>query len=471
MHWVQATQAELMARQQRWDVLSTEVCSVLGDEPLCPPKATVQGLCKVLPQEYPSLGCVRFDLRLESPDSVAGMVDQLLADLAAPPGERTLALRGRHRWAPTYVTGAPSGRVGAAVRPDGVYLITGGLGKIGLLMARALADRAPVKLVLLGRTGLPPRESWDEPQHPEPVRSAIRAVRDIEALGSTVLVTATDVSDLAAMTALKERVLREFGPVSGLLHCAGTTGTAAHRELAVLGAEEASWHFGPKLYGTQVLQEVLADQQLDFAIISSSIAALLGGLGFGAYAAANAALDVFAQCNHSAALPWTSVDWEAWYFSNEDRADSELGVAVRELALTPAEGRQVFDALLDAAPQPQIVTSTGDLTLRQELWTDPVADTPAPAARHERPNLRNPYVAPNGETEHRVAEIWQELLGVESVGVQDNFFELGGSSLLGLQVVHRLRQELAVAVPLTIVYEGPTVRTLGALVDDLRAAL
>ncbi|MEU1285695.1 SDR family NAD(P)-dependent oxidoreductase [Kitasatospora sp. NPDC005856] len=470
VHWVQATEAELMTRQQRWDVLSSEVHAVLGDEPLCPPKATVQGLCRVLPQEYPSLSCVHFDLRPEGPQAVPGLVDQLLADLAAPPAERTIALRGRHRWAPTYVTGAPRPRGGSPVRPGGVYLVTGGLGKIGLLMARALADRAEVRLVLLGRTGLPSRESWAEPQHPEAVRSAIRAVQEIEALGSEVLVTATDVSDRTAMLALKERVLREFGPIDGVLHCAGTTGTAAHREVAVLGAEEASWHFGPKLYGTQVLHEVLADQQVDFAVICSSIASLLGGLGFGAYAAANAALDAFAQRHHSAALPWTSVNWEAWYFSHDDRADSELGAAVRELALTPAEGRQVFDALLDAVPQEQIITSTGELTLRQELWADPVAEAPAPAARHERPNLRNPFVAPNGETEHRVAEIWQELLGLESVGVQDNFFELGGSSLLGLQVVHRLRQELAVAVPLTIVYEGPTVRTLGALIDNLRAA-
>ncbi|MBV1855878.1 type I polyketide synthase [Catellatospora tritici] len=470
VHWAQATEAELMTQQQRWDVLSTEVYAVLGDEPLCPPKATVQGLCKVLPQEYPSLSCVQFDLRVDTPHAVPGLVDQLLTDLAAPPGERTIALRGRHRWTPTYVTSAPPTRGDSPVRPDGVYLITGGLGKIGLLMARALADRAKVRLVLLGRKGLPPRESWTDPQHPQDVRSTIRAVQEIEALGSEVLVTATDVSDLAAMLALKERILREFGPIAGVLHCAGTTGKAAHREVAVLGQEEASWHFAPKLYGTQVLHEVLADQQLDFALICSSIASLLGGLGFGAYAAANAVLDAFAQRHHSAALPWTSVNWEAWYFSTEDRADSELGAAVRELALTPAEGRLVVDSLLDAAPQAQIVISTGDLMLRQELWSDPVADAPAPAQRHERPNLRNPFVAPNGETERQVAEIWQELLGVDSVGVQDNFFELGGSSLLGLQVVHRLRQDLAVAVPLTIVYEGPTVRTLGALIDNLRAA-
>ncbi|MEU1128260.1 SDR family NAD(P)-dependent oxidoreductase [Streptomyces sp. NPDC005900] len=470
VNWAQAAGAELMTQPQRWDVVSSEVCAVLGDEPLCPPKATVQGLCKVLPQEYPSLSCVHLDLRLDGSRPVAELAGQLLSELAARTGERTVALRGKHRWAPSYVPAPLPARTGSPLKPDGVYLITGGLGKIGLLMARALAEQERVRLVLFGRTGLPPREDWDDAELSGATRSAIGAVRGIEALGSQVIVSATDLSDLADMVALKERVLREFGPIDGVLHCAGTTGSAAHREVSVLTGEEASWHFAPKLYGTQVLHEVLADQRLDFALIASSIASLLGGLGFGAYAAANAALDAFAQRHHCAEIPWSSVNWEAWFFSADDQRDADLGAAVRKLALTPQEGHRVVDALLGAVPQPQVVVSTGDLALRQETWADPVADAPAPARLHERPNLRNPFVAPSRETEHQVAEIWQELLGVESVGVHDNFFELGGSSLLGLQVVHRLRKELAVSVPLTIVYEGPTVHTLGGLIDDLRAA-
>ncbi|HCA87745.1 MAG TPA: polyketide synthase [Streptomyces sp.] len=470
VHWAQACGTELMTQPQRWDVVSTEVCAVLGDEPLCPPKATVQGLCKVLPQEYPSLNCVHLDLRLDGTQPVSELAGQLLSDLAAPTSERTVALRGRHRWAPTYVQAPLPARTGSPLKADGVYLITGGLGKIGLLMARALAEQERVRLVLFGRTGLPPRENWDDAELAEGTRSVVRAVRAIEALGFQVIVSATDLSDLPDMLVLKARVLREFGPINGVLHCAGTTGPAAHREVSVLSGQDASWHFVPKLYGTQVLHEVLADQQLDFALIASSIASLLGGLGFGAYAAANAALDAFAQRHHCAAIPWTSVNWEAWFFSAEDQRDSALGAAVRELALTPEEGHRVVTELLNAVPQPQVVVSTGDLALRQEIWADTVADAPTPARLHERPNLRNPFVAPNGETERQVAGIWQELLGVESVGVHDNFFELGGSSLLGLQVVHRLRQELAVSVPLTIVYEGPTVHTLGGLIDNLRAA-
>jgi hypothetical protein len=194
------------------------------------------------------------------------------------------------------------------------------------------------------------------------------------------------------------------------------------------------------------------------------VAGLLGGLGFGAYAAANAVLDAFAHRHHRPGQPWTSVDWEAWLFTAEERAADDVGEAVRELALSAAEGRAVVDRLLSSAPRPQVAVSTGDLAVRERLWSAPADHGPAPA-RHERPALRNPYVAPDGEGEHRVAAIWQELLGVSEVGAHDNFFELGGSSLLGLQVVHRLRRELGAAVPLTVVYEGPTVHTLAALLE------
>ncbi|MFJ1618470.1 SDR family NAD(P)-dependent oxidoreductase [Streptomyces sp. NPDC088251] len=470
VHWAQATEAELMMLPQRWDVVSTEVCSVTGDEPICPPKATVQGICKVLVQEYPSLDCVHLDLRAEALGDVTAAADQVLEELLAPADERTRVLRGRHRWAPAYAeTGMPA-RETTLVRRDGVYLITGGLGKIGILVARMLAEQDRVRLVLLGRTGLPPRETWNDPLHPEATHAAIQAVRALEGRGSQVMVVSADVSDAVAMRAVKERILRDFGPLAGVVHCAGTTGPSAHRAIAELGTPESSWHFGPKLYGAQVLHELLADQQVDFAVICSSIASLLGGLGFGAYAAANAALDAFAQRHHSTGRPWASVNWEAWHFSDEKRGTSGLGAAVRELALTPDEGRQVFHALLRAQPQPQIAVSTGDLPSRHRVWADPVADVPPAVRRHARPNLRNPFVAPSGETELRIAAIWQELLGVEKVGVNDSFFELGGSSLLGLQVVQRLRRELGVAVPLTIVYEGPTVHTLGALVDEFKAA-
>jgi acyl transferase domain-containing protein len=443
-----ASEATLMVRPQRWDLLTTEVYPVLGTEAPRPAKATVAGLARVLGQEYPALTAVHHDL---DPGWTAADLAPLRHGLAEPAVERTVAYRGAHRWQPEFVPGAEAAGT-LPVVPGHTYLITGGLGKIGLVIAETLARQERVRLVLTGRTGRPDGD-------------AAAAVRRIEEWGSTVRVAAVDVADRAGMAAL----IADLGEVNGVVHAAGNTGPAAHRELSKLGPEEIDWHFRPKLHGPAVLHEVLAGRRLDFALLCSSIAAVLGGIGFGAYAAANAALDAFAHRHHTGEQPWTTVNWEAWLFTDEERVRDGPGAEIRELALTPAEGAAVTLALLRATPQPQLVVSTGDLARRRAMWSAPMEAAPE-RARHERPNLRNPYVAPAGDTETRVAGIWQELLGVDQVGVHDNFFELGGSSLLGLQVVHRLRQELSTAVPLTVVYEGPTVRTLARLIDARRDA-
>jgi acyl transferase domain-containing protein len=467
--WVQAAETELTTTSLRIDVIGSGACEVLGDEPLCPPKAATQGLARVIAQEYPATACVYTDVRLDDTGEPAELAAHLLPGLCAEPDARVVALRGRRRWLPSYEPLTPAVSSKPAVRRDGVYLVTGGLGKIGLLTARALAETDRVRLVLLGRAGLPDRALWDD-EHPARTAAAIAAVRGFEASGSTVRVVAADVSDVDRMREVVAGVVAEFGAVSGVVHCAGTTGEDAHRALADLGRTEESWHFAPKVYGPQVLAEVLADQRLDFALLCSSVAALLGGLGFGAYAAANACLDTFALANHRDGQPWCSVDWEAWHFgagtspSGADTDERGLGAAVRELALTPEEGRCTFETLLGSVPQPQVVVSTGDLNRRQELWSAPDMEA-ASAQRHTRPNLSNPYVAAGTESEKRVAALWQQILGIDQVGLYDNFFELGGSSLLGLQVVHRLRKLLGRAVPLTVVYEGPTVRMLAEIID------
>ncbi|MBB4716763.1 type I polyketide synthase [Streptomyces luteogriseus] len=466
VRWARACEPELMVGEQHWTVLSSETYSVLGDEPVNPAKATVQGVCKVAPQEYPSLRCAQIDVPV--PTGTTGLADRVLAELADEADSGIVALRGTTRWRQVLVPAPLTARTEGVLRPGGVYLITGGLGKIGLVLARAIATRAPgAHLVLMGRTGLPDRGAWDG-EHDPATAAAVAAVRELEAMGATVVISATDVADPDAVAAAVDKAVQECGPVNGVIHAAGTTGPAAHQVLADLTDDDCARHFGPKLHGVHVLDRALEGQPLDFAVLCSSVAALLGGLGFTAYAAANAFLDSFARREPRPGRPrWTSLNWEAWHFPGDAGAEAGIGAAVHQVALDPDEGRAVFERLLDAAARPQVIASTTDLNERVRQWSAPVRDTTVVEQRHARPSLRNPYVAPATDLERRLAAIWEELLGIEAVGVQDNFFELGGSSLLGLQVVHRLRSGLGIAVPLTVVYEGPTVRSLAGLIGDL----
>ncbi|MFA1547960.1 type I polyketide synthase [Actinomadura chokoriensis] len=460
--WLRASAPELLSEPVRWDVLTSGVHAVTGEEPVCPAKATGGAIGMIAVQEYPFLSCRQLDVLVPRAEEEAErLTGRLMAELLTPREEADVALRGPHRWVRSFLPLRRPGPDRSLLRPGGVYMITGGLGRIGLVLARCLAESVKARLVLVGRTGLPPAATWDDPDHPEPVRAAVGAVRDLRALGAQVMVAAADVADEDRMRRLVERVAAEFGPLNGVIHAAGVTGARAHRFLADLDPAEGEVHFRPKLHGVHVLDRVLQGHDLDFAILCSSLSPLLGGLGFGAYAAANAFMDAYAQRPGSR---WVSVNWEGWRFPNDE---SDVGATLRKLVISPEEGREVFESLLSRPLPPQVVVSTGDLAQRRRQWSAP-GEAPQPVtALHPRPGLGNPYVAPDGETERRIAEIWQSLLGIDRVGANDSFFELGGTSLLGIQVIHRLRRDLGLAAPLTVLYEGPTVRTMARLVDEI----
>jgi phthiocerol/phenolphthiocerol synthesis type-I polyketide synthase E len=106
----------------------------------------------------------------------------------------------------------------------------------------------------------------------------------------------------------------------------------------------------------------------------------------------------------------------------------------------------------------------------QPLLGEPGQPPETAAGRYARPTLRAPYVAPTTEAEQRIAQIWQDLLGIAEVGIHDNFFQLGGHSLSGTQLVSQLRAVFQVDVPLRSIFEAPTVAELGLLVEDLLIA-
>jgi acyl transferase domain-containing protein len=458
---LQAGEHDLVSGERRCYIVARGVLAVTGDEDLCPAKATLAGLAKVMPQEYPNLRVSLLDVTGADEPASDSLTDRVMAELTGGGvANASLALRGRHRWAPSFTPlHAPDGT--PRLRDRGSYLITGGLGRIGLVLARYLAESVQARLVLSSRGGLPARDTWDDPSHPAAAAARIAAVRDLENAGAEVLVVAADVADEDQAGALIERAVAAFGELNGLIHCAGSTGAQAHKTISELGQAETDWHFEPKIHAVHALSQALGGRRLDFALLCSSVASLLGGLGFSAYAAANAFLDAYAQQSPG----WTSINWEAWRFAGDARALG-VGSAIQDMAIDPDEGRAVFERVLAMPPLPQVVVSTADITERSRLWSDPLRQGPARGdQRHARPNLGNPYVEPGTDTERLVADVWAQLLGVEQVGVHDNFFEMGGNSLLGLRVVHMLRDRLQMAVPLTIVYEGPTVRTLAQLVD------
>jgi acyl transferase domain-containing protein len=454
-------------------VACTGTQDVTGDEALDPVKCTVLGPCKVIPQEYPNLTCRTVDLG-DGPDD--RRVAQLLAELTTPSDDRLVAWRGPHRWVQTFER-VPAGDRAAGrgrLRARGVYLVTGGLGDVGLVLAGGLARAVEARLVLVGRTPLPPRDDWDawlrthDPD--DAVSRKLEAVRGLEAAGAEVLAVSADVADEAAMRDVVRRTLARFGAIHGVVHSAGLV-TLAEREVQDTDRAFAEMHFDAKVAGTLVLDRVLDGMELDFRILMSSLSAVLGGLGLLAYAAGNAFLDAFAHAGGrrgDADGGWTSVDWDAWVTGRGEAGELARAAA---LGIGADEGREAFERLLAMAHLRQVLVSATDLAPRLERWvTRPRgADADGARARYPRPALATRYVAPQTELEKAVAEIWQDVLGIDQIGLDDDFFELGGSSLLATQLAARVRAAFAVEVSLVLFRHHPTVASVAAYVASPQA--
>jgi NAD(P)-dependent dehydrogenase (short-subunit alcohol dehydrogenase family)/acyl carrier protein len=348
------------------------------------------------------------------------------------------------------------------LRQGGVYLITGGLGNIGGLIAEYLARTVEAKLVLISRSHLPPREKWERwmEQHEEsdPISHRIRKIWAIEQTGAQVLAEGVDVADGREMRRVVDRAVQQFGAIHGVIHAAGVTTEQGFRVLREVDRDLCEQHFRSKIRGLVVLAELLERQNLDFWILFSSLSSVLGGLGFIPYAAANLFLDAFAESQSQTRTPWISIDWDGWDFAG-------IGTAV-----SPEEGIAAFDRILSRDPLPRIAVSTTDLFERLLQWTAPApnqgqAAAPTSEGLHERPMLQTPYVEPQGEVEATIAQIWQSLLGVSKVGRHDNFFDLGGHSLLATQVLSRLRQALRVEVSIQSLFDAPTIAELAAEIE------
>lgn len=445
------TQALAPLEQVQLEVISHYLQQVAGETTLNMADVPVLGLSKVITQEHPNIVCRHIDLaRPQTAITRQKLAHLLLTEMVSPAQDRQVAYRNQQRWVPAFTSLPPQDITEEGLRPQGIYFLTEGLNGIGYLLAQHLAKTYQARLILLN-----PNES----------DARFATLRE---MGATVYPVFGDLTDAAALQTAIRAGHDHFGGLHGVLHTAGITGEKSFRTIQETGKEESEWHFNAKIKGTQALDKALTDYELDFCLLSSSLSSLLGGRGYGAYTASNLYLDAFVHCaNQHHTFPWLSVNWDVWLEEGADNI-TLLNPEIAQFAMTPDEVGAVFTYLLAHKLTPQIVLSTGDLPTRLAYWEQHLLSRhlataesfTQPTVIHPRPNLQTPYVAPSNEVERAIAQIWQETLGFERVGVQDNFFELGGDSLIAMQVINRLKKKLDIDIPAAKLYQSLTIAAL-----------
>ncbi|MEP7339009.1 MAG: MupA/Atu3671 family FMN-dependent luciferase-like monooxygenase [Acidobacteriota bacterium] len=306
----------------RLTVVSNALQDITGEEPLSPEKATLLGPCKVIPREYPQINCRSVDIALAEAGSwqQERLIGQLIMEAATGGTETVVAYRGSRRWVQDFEPVLlPAMSVAGAqppplLREGGVYLITGGLGGIGLTLAEDLAHNFRAKLVLCGRSPFPDAASWDEwlatHDHRDATSERIRKLRRFEEAGAEVMVARADVTSAEQMSALVARALERFGQINGVIHAAGIAGGGL---MQLRTTEQTARVLAPKVNGTLVVEAACAGLRLDFFALCSSLSSLVGWAGQVDYCAANAFLDAFAHDRHRRGGAFTvAINWGEW---------------------------------------------------------------------------------------------------------------------------------------------------------------
>jgi phthiocerol/phenolphthiocerol synthesis type-I polyketide synthase E len=426
----------------RIGVVTAGAHEVVDGDRVIPARATVLGACKVIHQESRQLTCVSIDVALPPAGSPGEerLIGQLLAEMDVPESglEPVVAYRGRQRWVRTFEPVRIPEDGASLLRPDGAYVITDGTHAVGPSMAEALS-----------------------------------------AGGARVTVLSVDLTDPEALAGALQEAQGRFGRLDGVLHTAAPFTGGLIQLKAPEGLEAA---LRPVARGAEALFEALERTGIDpgFVLLTSSTLAFSGGLGQLDIAAAGCYLDALAQRRMAEAGPYTVVahwdpyQWEGWLAAGTAALGVQTGQLEQELESYGTHPERSAEALrrLLATPLQRAVVTARDLRVliaetdafTIEAFMAEMQKAHSDQEARGRTGIATPYVEPAGDLERQVAAIWEELFGIRPIGSEDNFLELGGHSLLAIQMATQLRNAFGVDLPVTVLFEAPTVSALSAAI-------
>ncbi|YAF94018.1 MAG: SDR family oxidoreductase [Nodularia sp. CChRGM 3473] len=481
--------AQALAKQNCHDecqitVISNTMQLVTGTEYLHPEKATLLSPIKVIPQEYPHISCRSIDIELPNThQQQAQLIQQLLAELHHPTYDSNIAYRHHQRWVQTFeqVQFETTPATVPVLTTQGVYLIIGGLGNLGFILAQHLAQNFQAKLILTGRSLLPQRHEWSQwlSNHDQDnkINRQIRKVLELEKLGAEVLVFSADIANLSQMQNVISQAEAHFGQINGVIHAAGITQNFA--AIGSMQTTDCEQQFIAKIQGLVVLEKLLQQKHLDFCLLMSSLSSVLGGVGLIAYAAANVFMDVFVQWhNQNNSLPWMTVNWDGWDLENPQQPPRKFGLGKTEFLIKPEQGIKAFEYIISRHDINQIIVATGELSARINQWIKPGAlrasntiEKTDAVSLYPRYNPSSNYVAPRNEIEQILINIWQKNLKIQPISIHDSFFELGGDSLIAVQIMAQMRETFQVDLVVSNLFDKPTIEGIAAHIVKIRRAV
>ena len=444
-----------------------------------PLQGLVWGLARVISLEHPGRFGAVIDLDLEtSPRESAAAIWR---EINGSAWEDAVAYRNGHRLVPRVVRAADPQSEPLILRGDGSYLITGGLGGLGLQIADWMAARGAGHIVLLSRRNFPERSLWGQLPVENTFHETVRSILGTEKLGARITVAQGDVADENGMQSLFKRFGKEDPPLRGIVHAAADM---TNRFISDLDLELFQSMCRAKALGGWILHQLTLHMELDFFVLFSSTTALWGVAGLGHYAAANQALDLLAQWRRKHGLRALSVNWGTWQQMRvASEADKEQFVQAGLHPMPAAQALGALERLVSTDRASAVVASVDWNALRAvyearrarplfaEMRSLPrtasgTATSMKSTAADSKVSLQLQSASPAHRRDILIAHLRSQInsiLGFDlsrEIELEQGLFDMGMDSLMAVELKGGLERSLGVPLPSTLTFNYPTIRTL-----------
>ena len=460
---VQAAATESMRGRITLAIVTRGAAGIIAGQHADPLQSMLWGLARTITFEHPDLDCRCIDIDPEA--TVVDGVATILQEAARADRDNCVAYRADRRFV-RRLHRHHLKTVSVQLGEPATYIVTGGLGALGLEAARTLGSMGCSRIILVSRT--PPTTEQQQQL------SALRG--DHTDIAHVVL----DVTDFDAVADLVRRE-HAIAPIRGIVHAAGVLSDSV---LVNTSDEQVQSVVRPKVLGALALHRAVENLELHFFVLFSSVVSVFGSPGQATYCAANAFLDSLAEYRTARGKRTVSISWGAWAGKGMAAKAAATGTlaASRLVNMIPVDdGMELFRSLIGST-QPHVLVlpfnvksllqfypSNAGLALFDEIaegaMTSIRSDGAAESIR-QRPPLEVEYVAPRTDVQRAIVGIWQSALGMSGIGIRDELFSLGADSVFATQIAGQINQRFGVKLALDDAFTTFTVEHLADRVED-----
>ncbi|MGL4106798.1 amino acid adenylation domain-containing protein [Clostridium sp. LP20] len=455
-------------------IITSYANKVLNDElNINPINAALCSMGNVINNEFDNIKCRSIDI-----DKYTEAEDILL-ELYNKDELKTISYRNRKRYVEEFgdidVDKLCENKV--EYTDDDIFIVTGGLGGIGLKISMYLSSKCKANIVLISRTTMPAKEEWDNillENTNERLCEKIKVIRDIEESGSNVYCYSADVTNMDQIKRVLENVRGNIGRnISGVINGAGISigNLIVNKEI-----NEFKSVVNPKIIGTYIMDKLTEDDDLKFFIMFSSLASFLRGGGLSDYVFGNTFLDLYADYRNAKGKKSLTINWPAWKdvgMAVDQKTNVDIGIFK---SINSSKAIEAFDFIMKK-DVPRVIISELDFSKKSNIEVDQLyfklnekiinkLNVDRNYSKTNKVMLKGKDDGNYTETEKRLAEIWLEILGVTEVSIYDNFYDVGGDSIQAIKITNSINMSMSKKIDMSDIFKYITIDELGRFLDS-----